>query len=180
MREAAHSEEILKGRASAWIPLTSGQHMSPEPLKAVFNGFSSDVLGHRVPLQLLPLADPDPGLATAEINGARADGLLKVGEGSLDEAMRQLIPRVPDVPGTYDHVEQITRRQVGDVTRPQRRRRIGYRDGARNYAHTPYLSGRSPFLTRPTHQCSSQGPQSRGPRLRIDPPPRICQLTSAV
>src|SRR5258708_11163581 len=135
MREAAHSKEILKGRAPAWIPLTSGQHMSPEPLEAVLNGFGSDVLGHRVPLQFLALADADPGLATAEINGACTDGLLKVGEGSPDEAMRQLVPRVPGVPGTHDHVEQITRRQVSDVTRPQRRRRIGYRDGARNYPH---------------------------------------------
>ena len=119
VREAARSEKVLKGRAPVRIPLAPGQHPSLESLEAVLDGFRGDILGQRAPLQLLPPGDPEPSPATAVIDRAGTDGLLEVGKRSRDEATGQLVPRVSGISRVHDHLEQLARRQVSDVTRPQ-------------------------------------------------------------
>ena len=148
VREAARSEEVFKRRAPVRIPLAARQHLGPEPLKAVLDGFRSDVLGQGPPLQLLSRGDPEPNPATATIDTAGADGPLEVGKSSHDQATGQLIPRISGVPRFHDRPEQPARRQVSYVTRPKGWRQVSRGDGAGNGAHTPYLSGRSSFLTR--------------------------------
>jgi hypothetical protein len=148
MREAARSEEVFKRRAPVRIPLTTRQHLGPEPLKAVFDGFRSDVLGRGPPLQLLSLGDPEPNPATATIDTAGADGPFEVGKSSHDQATGQLIPRISGVPRFHDRPKQFARRQVSDVTRSNGWRQVSGGDDTGNGAHTPYVSGHSSFLTR--------------------------------
>lgn len=79
-------EEVLQGHTPVRIPLTAGQHLDLEPLKAVLHGFRRDVLRERPSLQLRSLRNPHPGPAAALIDAAGTDGVLEVGKRSRDQA----------------------------------------------------------------------------------------------